>query len=157
MTINFRDKEYSIKEFVPIEEILKTIQIVMDLSLAPEFGMYMPGPLMVYTKIFGARLFMGIEFTEDELDNALSLYDELVQANIEVPITNDSYATFINLLNNTVKKLEKYQTSAYGILDSLKKDYNNLDHDVEKIQELQEKIKNKESVEFLSEVMDKMG
>ena len=157
MTVNFRDKEYSIKEFVPIEEILKTIQIIMDLSLAPEFGMYMPGPLMVYTKIFGARLFMDIEFTEDELDNALPLYDELVQANVEVPITNDSYATFINLLNNTVKKLEKYQTSAYGILDSLKKDYNNLDFDAEKIQELQEKIKNKENIELLSEVMDKMG
>lgn len=41
-----------------------------------------------------------------------------------------------------------------GVLSAINEDYNNLDLDAEKIRE---KIGNKENVEFLKDVMDKMG
>jgi flagellar biosynthesis chaperone FliJ len=131
----------------------------MELSLAPELGLYMPGSLEVFKTIFGTQLFSDLEFTDEEIDKPMELYDELRQSGIDdflenCLISNRSYQLFISLLYQTIDKFEKYQTSAYGILDSLKKDYNDMDFNIEK---LQEKIKNKENIEYLDEVMEKMG
>lgn len=158
-TFTFRDKEYTLKEFVPIEQILKKVQTIMELSLAPELGLYMPGSLEVFKTIFGIQLFSDLEFIDEEIDKPMELYDELRQSGIgdileNYLISNKSYQLFTSLLYQTIDKFEKYQTSAYGILDSLKKDYNDMDFNIEK---LQEKIKNKENIEYLDEVMEKMG
>lgn len=158
-TFTFRDKEYTLKEFVPVEQILKKIQTIMELSLAPELGLYMPGSLEVFKTIFGIQLFSDLEFIDEEIDKPMELYDELRQSGVgdilqDCLISNKSYQLFSSLLYQTIDKFEKYQTSAYGILDSLKKDYNDMDFNIEK---LQEKIKNKENIEYLDEVMEKMG
>lgn len=158
-TFTFRDKEYTIKEFVPVEQILQKIQTIMELSLAPELGLYMPGSLEVFKTIFVIQLFSDLEFTDEEIDKPMELYDELRQSGVsdilqDCLISNKSYQLFSSLLYQTIDKFEKYQTSAYGILDSLKKDYNDMDFNIEK---LQEKIKNKENIEYLDEVMEKMG
>lgn len=158
-TITFRDKEYTIKEFVSIEDILKKIQTVMELSLAPELGIYTPGAIEINETIYGIQLFTDIEFEDAELNAPMPLYDELRKAGVlelldGLMYDNESYRLFVTLLYDTISKFEKYQTSAYGILDSLKNDYNNLDLNIEK---LQEKIKNKENIEYLDEVMNKMG
>jgi uncharacterized protein YjgD (DUF1641 family) len=158
-TFTFRDKEYTTKEFVPVEQILQKVQTIMELSLAPELGLYMPGSLEVFKTIFSIQLFSDLEFTDEEIDKPMELYDELRQSGIsdilqDCLISNKSYQLFNSLLYQTIDKFEKYQTSAYGILDSLKKDYNDMDFNIEK---LQEKIKNKENIEYLDEVMEKMG
>ncbi|MBR2247148.1 MAG: hypothetical protein IJ880_09020 [Bacilli bacterium] len=53
-----------------------------------------------------------------------------------------------------IDEVYKYKNSALGILQAVSQDYSNLDLDADKIKE---KIANKENVEFLKEVMDKMG
>lgn len=158
-TFTFRDKEYTIKEFVPVEQILQKVQTIMELSLAPELGLYLPGQLEIFKVIFGIQLFSDLEFIDEEIDKPMELYDELRQSGIDdilenCLISNKSYRLLTSLLYETIDKFEKYQTSAYGILDSLKKEYNDLDFNIDK---LQEKIKNKENMEYLDEVMNKMG
>ena len=57
-------------------------------------------------------------------------------------------------MKETADEIYKYQNSAYGILDALNSDYKNLNFDVEKIMG---DIQNKEGLEFLNEVMTKLG
>ena len=53
-----------------------------------------------------------------------------------------------------VGEVYRYKTSLLGMLEAASIDYQNLDLDATKIQE---KLGNRENVEFLEKVMDKMG
>lgn len=158
-TIEYEGDIITIKAYVPIEEKLRAIESVLSLSLNPDTGFYMPGHLYVFRKIFMIKLYTDIIISDEEIDNAMSTFDSLVNEPwykqiTEILYANEDIFVFDDILDETVEKLEKYQTSAYGILDSLKKDYDNLNFD---INSLQEKVQNKEGLELLDEVVKKLG
>ena len=53
-----------------------------------------------------------------------------------------------------IKNIYKYSNSAYGILDSILNDYDNLNLNAN---EIYQKLADSENVEFLKEVMAKLG
>ena len=158
-TIIYEGETITIKGYVPIEEKLNAISTILSLSLNSATGFYLPGHLRVYEKIFILKLYTDIEFSDEDLDNPMPVYDGIMNASFYDDIKKILYANgdvqeFVKLLSDNVTKLETYQTSAYGILDSLKKDYNNLDMDIEA---LQKKIRNKEGIELVDEIVKKLG
>jgi len=158
-TITYEGETITIKGYVPIEEKLNAISTILSLSLNSDTGFYLPGHLDVYKEIFILKLYTDIEFTDEDIDNPMPIYDKIMVAPfheqiMEILRENEDIRIFIWLLDENVRKLENYQTSAYGILDSLKKDYKNLDFDIEA---LQKKIKDKEGLELVDEVVKKLG
>ena len=158
-TIEYEGDIITIKAYVPIEEKLNAIESILSLSLNPNLGLYMPGHVYVYRRIFMIKLYTDIKISEEEIDNAMSTFDSLINEQwykqiTEILYANEDIYVFDNILDETIEKLEKYQTSAYGILDSLKKDYQNMEIDYEK---LQQKIRDKEGIELVDEIVKKLG
>lgn len=149
----------NIKTYVPIGDILQAAETILQLSLVPELGIYLPGQIEVYTFLYGYYLFTDIEFTEEEKDNPKETYDKLHLADDYREIKKalqevESYYTYRAIVADTIKKLEAYQTSAYGILDSLKKDYDNMNLDVEK---LKNDIQDRKGIELVDKIVEKLG
>ena len=141
-----------VRQQVPLSEKLAAIQTILSLSLEQELGIYAPAKVMVYKYLYFFYLYTDIEFSDVEKDAPMELYDQLRQIDtVERPL---DYLDFISLLEEHITKYETYQTSAYGILDSLKKDYNNLDFDIEK---LQKDLTNKKNIELVDEIVHKLG
>ena len=170
MTFNFediiypKDKEVKcgsevivVRQYVPIEEKLAAIQSILELSLNPETGMYLRGHVYVYKLLYTFYLYTNLEFSDEAKDQPMKLYDAITNSpyfsDIKAALSSDHYE-FYTLLEDTIAQFETYQTSAYGILDSMSKDYNNLNFDIEA---LQNKIKNRENIELVDEIVTKLG
>ena len=157
--ITVGDITIGVKEYVPIDKMLDAIQNILSLSLNPEIGMYLPGHVEVYRILYSFYLFTDLEFLQEEKDKPVEMYNALVIAPFYDTIRqalskNECYNMFNLLLEASIAKMEKYQTSAYGIFDSLKNDYNNLNLQAE---DIQQKLNNKEGLELLQEVTKKLG
>ena len=157
--ITVGDVTIGIKEYVPINTMLDAIESILSLSLNSDTGLYLPGHLEVYKTLYYFYLFTDLEFLEEEKDQPVELYNALVCAPFykevrQVISKNMCYDIFNLVLEATIAKMEKYQTSAYGILDSMKKDYDNLNLDFDA---LQSKLKNKEGLDLVDEVVKKLG
>ena len=158
-TVKCDNEVITIKGYVPVQEKIEAIQTILSLCLNPDMGIYIPSFIEVYKTLFVLKTYTDIEFTDEDIDNPMAIYDALINLPCYVDImdilrANGDVFRFYDLLDVTIHKLETYQTSAYGILDSLKKDYNNLNLDIDT---LQEKIKNKEGLELVDEVVKKLG
>lgn len=151
--------DITVRMYVPQEEILKAIEGVLSATINPDLGLYLPAQVQVYKLFYTFYTFTNLEITDEQRDAPMKLYDDLIFSDFWYDIYNTllkspSYGEFCKLLDETIAKLEKYQTSAYGILDSFKKDYDNLEFDMEK---LKEKMANKEDLKLLDTVVQKLG
>ena len=69
-------------------------------------------------------------------------------------IPEDEIGFVYNTMMESIEQIYKYQNSAYGILDAMNTDYNNLDLDIQK---LIGDLKDKKDIELLNDVMTKLG
>ena len=157
--LEWGDQVIQIKEYLPIEDKIGVIERIVNQSL-DDNNFANPARIAINTVleiIFAYAV--NINFTEKQKEDRLGLYDLLVGSGFadaffkELRKTDE--ARFINsTVREVIDEVYKYKNSALGILQAVSEDYSNLDLDATK---LQEKIGNKENVEFLKNVMDKMG
>ena len=151
-------QEITVRQYVPIAEKLESIQSILSLCLNSETGLYLPGHVTVFKYLYQFYLYTDIEFKPEDKDNPMALYDALYNSPLAahvisaLPIADIS--DFNVLLEDFIAQFEMYQTSAYGILDSLSKDYKNLNFDID---ELQKKLTNKENIKLVDEIVTKLG
>ena len=158
--LEWGDQIIQIKEYLPISEKLELIGNIINKSL-DDNNFINPARLEIYIVLEIMYAYTNINFTDKQKEDFQNLYDLIISSGLWIKV--------VEILNNTsTKELEiiksasyavideiyKYKNSAQGILRAVTEDYSNLDLDATK---LQEKIGNKENVEFLKEVMDKMG
>ena len=148
-----------IKEYLPIEEKSKVIEKIVNQSLDDN---NFANPLRIYVNTVLEVIFAytNINFTDKQKEDKQALYDLLVSSKLWESIRKLMIENTIELqeievaVREIIDEVYKYKTSVLGILQAVTEDYSNLDLDATKIQE---KIGNKENVEFLKEVMDKMA
>ena len=156
--LNWNDQIIEIKEYLPIQEKLDLIGRIVNQSL-DDNNFVNPARLQIFMTLEIFYAYTNINFTDKQKEDFLGLYDLLVSSGLYKEVFNKLYeiAEF-QVIDNTchavIDEVYKYKNSALGILQAVSQDYNNLDLDADKIKE---KIANKENVEFLKEVMDKMG
>ena len=156
--LNWNDQIIEIKEYLPIQEKLDLIGRIVNQSL-DDNNFVNPARLQIFMTLEIFYTYTNINFTDKQKEDFLGLYDLLVSSGLcdkvfeklqeikEFQIINETCKEVIN-------EVYKYKDSALGILQSIVTDYNDLDLDADK---LKDKIANKENVEFLKNVMDKMG
>lgn len=147
-----------IKEYLPIQEKLDLIGKIVNQSL-DDHNFVNPARLQIFATLEIMYTYTNINFTDKQKEDFLGLYDLLISNKLWDKVKEKLEGTGeFNIIMNTaeavVSEVYKYKDSALGILQAISQDYNNLDLDADK---LKEKIANKENVEFLKEVMDKMG
>lgn len=158
--LEWNDQIIEVKEYLPIEKKLEMITQIVTLSL-DDNNFANPARLEIFTCLEIMFNYTNINFTDKQKEDILGLYDLLVSSglwNRVKYILQDTkpneWDIIINTSKQVIDEIYKYKNSAVGIVQTIAEDYKELDLDATKIQE---KIANKENVEFLDKVMQKMG
>ena len=156
--LEWGDQIIQIKEYLPIEDKIGVIERIVNQSL-DDNNFANPARIMINTVLEIMFAYTNINFTDKQKEDRLGLYDLLFSSGlwklVENKLAEIGELTIIQItVREVIDEIYKYKNSALGILQAVSEDYSNLDLDAEKIRE---KIGNKENVEFLKDVMEKMG
>lgn len=156
-TINFNDMEIEVKQYLPINETISLIENIINNS-ATELKFYSPALVHLFYALEVIYNYTNISFTDKQKEEPAKLYDTIVSSGlwnaIEEAIPEDELDFICEALDDTINSVYKYQNSVMGILDTISQDYSTLSLDAS---EIQKKLNSAEGVEFLKDVMDKLG
>lgn len=157
INLTWNDQIIEIKEYLPIEEKIAVIERIVNQSL-DDNNFANPARVRINAALEIVFTYTNINFTDKQKEDRLALYDLLAGAGLLKAIydalPSNEYTTIDTTVWEVIDEIYRYKTSVLGILQAVSQDYSNLDLDAEKIRE---KLGNKENVEFLKNVMDKMG
>ena len=156
-TFTFNNQEIEVKQYISIQDKLNMISEVLN-AAADENKFYNSGKLQMFFALKVLDYYTNISFTEKQKENPIKIYDDSISSGfygeLFKNIPEDEIGFVYNTMMETVEQIYKYQNSAYGILDAMNSDYSNLNLDIDT---LTNKLQNKENVEFLNEVITKLG
>ena len=159
ITLNWNDQIIEIKEYLPMEEKIGVVERIVNSSL-DENNFANPARVTISTVLEVMYAYTNINFTDKQKADRLGLYDLLVGSQLWAEVRSQMVQHSGDLfeIESTVKavidEVYKYKNSALGILQSLNEDYKAMDLDATAIQK---KLGDKENVEFLKTVVDKLG
>ena len=117
-SFKFQDKEIKVKQYLPIDKKITLVQIALQQSM--ENGVYNEGLIAAYFHTYVIMFYTDLEFTDEEKQNVLDLYDLLWSEKIIDSVINlipqeeiQELGEMLNMQqrNNTVYK----QSAAYLI------------------------------------------
>ena len=155
--LEWGEQKIEVKQYLSIQDKLKMITEILGLT-ADDNRFYNVGRLKVFKALKMLEYYTNLSITDKQKEDPIKLYDELMVSDFFDAVENlipDMELKEINdILYDTIDQVYKYQNSAYGIMEAVSQDYSNLDFDIEK---LKNNLENKEGVEFLNQVLTKMG
>lgn len=156
--IEWNGQQIEVLNYLPIQEKLDLISRIVNQSL-DENNFANPARLNIFTIMEILYSYTNITFTAKQRENFLDTYDLFMSTGLWYKIfnvlkENGEYEYIQYTTADVVNEIYKYRDSILGILEAVQSDYKNLDLDATK---LQDKIANKENVEFLKEVIDNLG
>ena len=155
--IHINDLVVEVKNYLSVNEKLTAIGNVINNSI-DDNGYYNEGKVRVYFVLEMVDAYTNISFTEKQQEDPCKLYDLIVGNGLwyavwdVIPQGEKEYLE--TCLNKTIKSIYDYKNSVLGLLDTVSKDYNNMDLDATQIQQ---KLADPNSLELLKEVLTKLG
>lgn len=150
--MKYNDIEIEVKQYLPIEDKLKLLSNVANKALLNS-KFYNQIQISVFFILEIISNYTNISFTEKQKEDFVKIYDLIVTNSDFVTELSEALPDEViqlkNDCNEIIKTIYDYNSSAFGILQSLKSEYDNLDLDIEK---LQEKIQDPESLTLLKEI-----
>ena len=157
ININFNDQVIEVKQYISVNDKLKLISDVINNTI-DEHSFCNPVKVNVYFALGVIEYYTNINFTDKQKEDVVKLYDLFKSSGLLEQIYNAIPAEELKYLNtstfDSINAIYTYNNSAMGIMDNIGKDYNNLNLDADIIRE---KLGNSENVEFLKEVLAKLG
>lgn len=155
--ITIGEQEIEVKQYLPVNDKLILIGNVIS-SAADENNFSNPIKLEVFTALEIVFAYTNIAFTDKQKEDPVKLYD-LMECNgifnmIIEAIPKVEYKSIIDGVEECSEAIYAYRNSILGLLDNIGTQYDNLDMD---ITALQKKLGNAENVEFLKDVLTKLG
>lgn len=155
-TIKFNDIEIEVKQYLPANDKLALIGNVINNSHSTNFA----NPVLI--EVMGSLeiiyTYTNINFTDKQKEDPMKLYDLLNSSGlidaIVSAIPQVEYETVIDGISDTIEAVYAYENSAMGILNTISKDYSNLELDATKISE---KLSDEKNLGLLKEVVTKLG
>lgn len=155
--ITFNEQEIEIKQYISIQDKLTMISEVLA-AAADDNKFYNPGKLDMFFALKVIDYYTNLSITEKQRENFIKLYDDFMSSGFYTEvfhaIPEDEVGYVYTLMKESVDQIYKYQNSAYGILDAVNTDYNNLDLDIQK---LAKNLNQKEGLELIDQVVSKLG
>jgi hypothetical protein len=155
-TIVFNDETIEVKQYLPIQEKLGLIGRVIMYAHEQDHNYANPVKAKSITSVEIIMSYTNISFTDKQKEDIAKLYDMiagsgLLEAVIAAIPENELRAVYQGV-DDTIESFYKYQNSILGLLDNITTNYDNLNFDLD---DLTEKIKNKDNLMFISEILDK--
>ena len=158
--VNTKNENYEIEVrcYLPIEEKMELISTILNKSV-DDNGYYNPVRLQIFTAVEMMYAYTNLTFSAKQKENVFKLYDQLISSGlfeqIVSKIPNKEWESIQTALSTIITNIYTYKNSIAGILDILTtEDYTNLQLDATKIQKL---LGDPENMEFLREVLTKLG
>ena len=146
-----------IKQYLSIEEKAELLQWIVS-YVFDEHGFASPLRQTVYTDIGIIRYYTNISLTDKMLTDLNKTYDQLSMNNVidivrqNIPANELNYIE--NLIQTSIDQVVTYNTSALGILNSIRNDYDATALDAEKITAM---LQDENSLKLVKDILDKMG
>ena len=157
VNINYNEQNIEVKQYISVNDKLKLISDIIN-NTTDEHSFCNPVKVKVYLLIGIIENYTNISFTEKQKEDIVKLYD-VIQSNglfnkIIEAIPEEEFNDLVNSTWDAIEAIYTYNNSAMGVLDNIGRDYKDMEFDVEAIQE---KLANGENVEFLMDVLTKLG
>ena len=158
INIHFNDQVIEVKKYISINDKIELNSDVLNKSFDAQNNFANPVKVKVYIALNIIQYYTNINFTEKQRQDPVKLYDCLESSGllnqIIQAIPSNEYAALVEDTETTIKAFYAHKDSIYGILETVKEDYGNLDLNATA---LQEKIGNTENLELLKNILDKLG
>ena len=155
--IEFNEQIIEVKQYLPINEKLELISSVIN-SSADENNFSNPVKENVFLTLEILYHYTNINFTDKQKEDPVKLYDLVVSSGLVNKVTDlipeEELDEVINGVAQSVKAIYTYRNSVLGILESISKDYSNLDLDAT---EIQQKLADPDNMTLLKQVLTKLG
>ena len=156
-TIQICGQDITVKQYLPIQEKLGLISNIIN-QADQNNNFENPVQIDIYTDFEILCAYTNINFTEKQKEDITKTYDLLesnkVFAEVFAWIPKTEYDLIVNGVKDTIKALYTYRNSVMGILETVSQDYSNLNLDAS---EIQKKLADPQNMEFLKNVLTKMG
>lgn len=156
-TIVFNEQEIEVKQYLPIEDKLDLIGRIVNASV-DDNGYYNPVKIHIFSILGIIESYSNLNITDKQKEDVFKLYDLFVSTGLSAAIFNAANPFEIKQLQGWIAELidsiYSYKNSILGMLDIIKEDYDSLNLDASVIEE---KLGNKENLQFLKEVLDNLG
>ena len=156
-TFVWNEQEVEVKQYISIQDKLNMISEILNLA-ADDNRFYNPGKLDMFFALKVIDYYTNISITDKQKENLIKLYDNFISSGFYTEvfktIPEDEVGYVYTIMKESADEIYKYQNSIYGVLDALNTDYKDLDFDIQK---LMGDLKDREGMEFLNDVMTKLG
>lgn len=158
VTVEWNGYNIEVKQYLPINEKLILIANVINSAHDGNKNFSNPIQVEVFTAIEIFNLYTNVSITEKQKEDIQKLYDLLKGSKLIDVIINaipkEEYEFIVNGINASITAIYAYQNSVLGILDTVSKDYENLNLDAS---EIQKKIGDPDNLALLKDIMAKLG
>lgn len=148
---------YEVKHYLPFVEKLELVSRIINNSI-DDSGFYNPMRVKMYMTLEVVYAYTNLSFTEKMKEDPFKLYDILVSTGIFTDIVNvireKDWAEIQDNVWSTIKNIYDYKNSVMGILETVTTDYSNLNLDAT---EIQKKLADPNNMDFLRDVLSKLG
>lgn len=155
--INWNDQEIEVKKYLPVNTKLELISNVIN-SCAEDEKFYNIGKLKIYFTLEVIYAYTNINFTDKQKEDECKLFDMFESSGLWNEIVSAIGEEEIEFLYNTaleaIDAIYVYTNSVMGAIDSITRDYSNLDLDASAIQS---KLADPENLELLKSILTKLG
>lgn len=146
-----------VKQYLPIDEKIDLVTNVLMYS-QDDNNFANPMKIEVYQAIEVVEKYTNLNITEKQKENPQKLYDILFSSGLWGEIINHIPETersdIYHYVRATIENYYKQKNSALGIIESMGKDYSNLDLEAS---EIQKKLADPNNMAFLKDVLTKLG
>lgn len=154
---NGEEVYYEVKCYLPLKEKLELITNVINFSI-DDNGFYNPMKVKLYMTLEVIYNYTNLSFTEKMKEDPFKLYDILISTGIFKDVVNamgeSEWEEIQNNIWESIKNIYDYRNSIMGILENVNTDYSNLNLDAS---EIQKKLGDPQNMEFLKDVLSKLG
>ena len=157
VNITFNDQVIEVKQYLPVNDKLQLISNIINQS-ADDNNFANPIKINVFTVLEIINFYTNISFTEKQREDPAKLYDLIISNNLAKTITGAipqvELDELMSGIKDSVEAIYKYKNSAMGIMEAISTDYSNLDFNAS---EIQSKLADPENMNFLKDVLSKLG
>lgn len=143
-----------VKQYLPIQEKLQLIGDVVIQAHDQDANFSNPVKAAVFRDLEVVFAYTNLTFTEKQKEDFPKLYDMLLSsgclAQIIEAIPEEEYEAIVKGVEESVEAVYKYQNSVFGVLDTIKSDYNNMKLDIDT---LNKTITDPETLEFIKAML----
>ena len=155
--VTWNDQNIEVKQYLPVNDKLILISNVINES-QDDNNFANPVKVDVYSALEVLYAYTNISFTEKQKEDVTKLYDLVISSGLFEAVKNaipkKEYETLTCAIIESVDAVYAYRNSVLGLMESITGDYSGLSLEAA---EIQKKLTEGNGVEFLQEVMAKLG